>query len=80
MLKGVVWYWYVLQQLQVFRDEILSVCLQGTIMDMLTDVNTGIGWVMEKIGHYGGRHCHPVTCPVSRTPARPSAVLPPVKS
>eukprot|EP00891_Asterochloris_glomerata_P004744 jgi/Astpho2/4744/e_gw1.00067.198.1_t len=27
---------------------------QGTIMDMLTDVNTGIGWVMEKIGQYGG--------------------------
>ena len=28
--------------------------LQGTIVDMLEDVNTGINWVLQKIGHYGG--------------------------
>ena len=28
--------------------------LQGTIVDMLEDVNTGIGWVLQKISHYGG--------------------------
>ena len=28
--------------------------LQGTIVDMLEDVNTGIGWVLQKISNYGG--------------------------
>ena len=28
--------------------------VQGTIVDMLEDVNTGINWVMQKISHYGG--------------------------
>ncbi|DBA78860.1 hypothetical protein WJX77_001686 [Trebouxia sp. C0004] len=29
-------------------------CPQGTIVDMLEDVNTGIGWVLQKISNYGG--------------------------
>ena len=57
-----------MQQDQTVRDGLVDVRLQGTIMDMLTDVNTGIGWVMEKIGHYGGRCCHALPCPVSRIP------------
>ena len=28
--------------------------VQGTIVDMLEDVNTGINWVLQKISHYGG--------------------------
>lgn len=28
--------------------------MQGTIVDMLEDVNTGVGWVMQKISNYGG--------------------------
>ena len=28
--------------------------LQGTIVDMLEDVNTGIDWVLQKISNYGG--------------------------
>lgn len=28
--------------------------MQGTIVDMLEDVNTGIGWVLQKISNYGG--------------------------
>lgn len=28
--------------------------VQGTIVDMLEDVNTGVGWVMQKISNYGG--------------------------
>lgn len=32
----------------------VAVVAQGTIVDMLEDVNTGINWVMQKISHYGG--------------------------
>lgn len=28
--------------------------MQGTVMDMLEDINTGVGWVLQKIVHYGG--------------------------
>lgn len=28
--------------------------MQGTIVDMLEDVNTGVGWIMQKISNYGG--------------------------
>lgn len=34
--------------------ECLGWLLQGTIVDMLEDVNTGIGWVLQKISNYGG--------------------------
>lgn len=32
----------------------VALIAQGTIVDMLEDVNTGINWVMQKISHYGG--------------------------
>ena len=80
MLRGAAWCLSALQQLQMFRDGLVDVRLQGTIMDMLTDVNTGIGWVMEKIGHYGGGCCHPLTCPVSSIQACSSALLHPVQA
>lgn len=39
-------------------DSVLTCCTvfkpQGTIVDMLEDVNTGVGWVMQKISNYGG--------------------------
>ena len=28
--------------------------LQGTAMDMLEDVNTGIAWILSRIRYYGG--------------------------
>jgi len=28
--------------------------VQGTALDMMEDVNTGIGWVLSRIRHYGG--------------------------
>lgn len=58
----------------------VDVCLQGTIMDMLTDVNTGIGWVMEKIGQYGGGWCHPTTCPNEQDPSPPISIAAPCAS
>ena len=39
-------------------DRVFTCCIvfkpQGTIVDMLEDVNTGVGWVMQKISNYGG--------------------------
>ncbi|KAK9817469.1 hypothetical protein WJX74_008566 [Apatococcus lobatus] len=52
--------WGALLGRRLSKQGVIVCCLdyrnfpQGTVMDMLQDINTGVSWVLQKIVHYGG--------------------------